>query len=85
MVILKFYQSQGLDSTLLKRKLESIKKKAVEIYDIELCYYIESESPLNKEEISLIKWILSSPFKSNQLLDASTFKDNESVIEIGPK
>ncbi|XP_011500809.1 PREDICTED: phosphoribosylformylglycinamidine synthase [Ceratosolen solmsi marchali] len=85
MVILKFYQKQSLDSNLLKKKLENVKEKGVQINGVELCYYIECDSSLNKIKINIIKWILSKPFEPDQLLDSSAFEDNENVIEIGPK
>ncbi|XP_014227740.1 phosphoribosylformylglycinamidine synthase [Trichogramma pretiosum] len=87
MVILKFYKNPGLKANLLKSKLEKIKKISDSVTNIEaeLCYYIESKSPLSKDNIDIIKWILTSPFEPQELKDESDFKNGQLVIEIGPR
>lgn len=87
MVILKFYKNPGLKSSQLKSKLENLVEISNLINDIgsELCYYIESKNSLNEEQIEILKWILSSPFEPNQLVDSSAFKDDRLVVEIGPR
>ncbi|XP_058807082.1 phosphoribosylformylglycinamidine synthase [Phymastichus coffea] len=87
MVILKFYKNPGFKSSQLKNKLENLMKISNTITNIEaeLCYYIESSSSLNKEQIKILKWILCSPFESNQLADSTAYRENKLVIEIGPR
>lgn len=87
MVILKFYKNPGLKSSQLRSKLEILTKISNAVTDIEaeLCYYIESQSPLNKEQINILKWILGSPFEPDQLVDSTAYKGDKLVIEIGPR
>lgn len=87
MAILRFYKSPGLKTSQLKNKLDNIVKisKSITEIEAELCYYVDSKGPLNKEEVNILKWILSSPFEPNQLLDSSAFIDDKCVIEIGPR
>ncbi|XP_001605732.2 phosphoribosylformylglycinamidine synthase [Nasonia vitripennis] len=87
MVILKFYKNPGLKSSQLKSKLENLVKISTSINDIEaeLCYYIESKNALDKKQIEILKWILSSPFEPSQLVDCSLFKSEKLVVEIGPR
>ncbi|KAJ8675420.1 hypothetical protein QAD02_011206 [Eretmocerus hayati] len=87
MVILKFYKNPGLKPSQLKTKLENLKKisESVKNLEAEVCYYIESKKSLGKNEIGVLKWILSSPFDPDQLADQSAFGDDQLVIEIGPR
>lgn len=87
MVILKFYKNPGLKSSQLKSKLENLDKISNFINDVEaeLCYYIESKSPLDDKQIEVLKWILSSPFEPSQLVDSSGFENDKLVVEIGPR
>ena len=87
MVILKFYKNPGLKPSQLRSKLENLTKisKSISNVEAELCYYVESKSALSKDEVNTLKWVLSSPFEPNKLVDSSAFKDDKLVIEIGPR
>lgn len=87
MVILKFYKNPGLKPSQLKSKLDNLVKisSAITKVNAELCYYIEAKSDLSKKEIDSLKWILSSPFEPDQLVQFSAFKNDDFVVEIGPR
>ena len=87
MAILKFYKNPGLKASQLKSKLENIIQivDSVTSIEAELCYYIESKNPLNKNEIDILKWIFTSSFAPDQLKETSAFGPDKLVIEIGPR
>lgn len=90
-MILKLYKSPGLKCGHLTKKLNSVNKilNDVDKFETEFCYYIESKTDLNNEEINLLKWILSSPIEKEQLNEKSIFETESAegsiVIEIGPR
>ncbi|XP_071647655.1 phosphoribosylformylglycinamidine synthase isoform X6 [Temnothorax longispinosus] len=90
MVILKFYKAPGLKTGQLKNKLHKVSQIEASVTDLEteLCYYVETLEPLQEDEVRILKWILSPPFKGECLRSDSTFNDTEDhaiVIEIGPR
>ncbi|KAG7197412.1 hypothetical protein KM043_013274 [Ampulex compressa] len=90
MPILKFYKTPGLKSGQLKNKLRDVTglTNAVTGIETELCYYVETKEVLTNQDISILKWMLASPFDSHDLMNKSTYKENVVeglIIEIGPR
>ncbi|XP_033223170.1 phosphoribosylformylglycinamidine synthase-like [Belonocnema kinseyi] len=90
-MILKFYKSPGLKCGQLAKKINSVSRVADVVADLEseICYYIEAETAFDKNEVEIIKWILTSPFERDELKDKSLFENEDSkktvLIEIGPR
>ncbi|XP_034937148.1 phosphoribosylformylglycinamidine synthase [Chelonus insularis] len=89
MVIYRFFKSPGLLTGKLSSKLEAISQISPLISDLEseLCYYIESSSPLTDKELDIIKFVLNSPFKSSDFQVSSNLNPSKHdlIIEIGPR
>lgn len=90
MGIIKFYKVPGLKSGQFKNKLNSIVGilDSINGLETELCYYVETNEPLNKEEARLLQWILIPPFEQDNLKSCSVFdelSEENLIIEIGPR
>ncbi|XP_063979730.1 phosphoribosylformylglycinamidine synthase [Diachasmimorpha longicaudata] len=90
MVIQRFYKSPGLLSGQLTNKINAVNEVSTLLASIEteLCYYVESTSPLSENEIDNLRWLLSSPFHKKNL-NTSDFVEEQSdchiIVEIGPR
>lgn len=52
----------------------------------ELCYYIETNSPLTTEEVTRLRWVIGETFAPKLLSETGSFLDfSDGVIELGPR
>nr|XP_039249517.1 phosphoribosylformylglycinamidine synthase-like [Styela clava] len=89
MTIVRFYVKKKGSCDEVKNKFNtSIDSVLVRDVEIEFCYYIETQIELSVENLEKLNWILCEPFgKSdlNKISSLSTGKENELLIEIGPR
>ncbi|CAK9831747.1 Phosphoribosylformylglycinamidine synthase [Anthophora retusa] len=90
MGIIRFYKVPGLKSGQLKSKFNNLVQIShlISGLETELCYYVETEEPLNEKELEVLKWILTPPLEPHSLKNSSVFDEklnNCLIIEIGPR
>ncbi|KAG7299510.1 hypothetical protein JYU34_016472 [Plutella xylostella] len=93
MCIIRFFSSEAFSAHKTKEILEKLKlvDGDVRLLTTELCYHVELAEGcdyLNINQIKKLQWLLSSPLQPHALKNNTIFKDikdNELVIEIGPR
>lgn len=53
--------------------------------ELELCYNIDSTSPLDGEELRLLRLILADGFIASSVADSTAISDRAKMVEIGPR
>jgi|TARA_B110000967_G_scaffold21197_1_gene19685 phosphoribosylformylglycinamidine synthase len=57
----------------------------IESIETEQCFNVETTSPLTNDELETLQWLLRETFEPDQFSDTSTFSDQNSVVEVGPR
>ncbi|KAJ3658174.1 hypothetical protein Zmor_009931 [Zophobas morio] len=88
--ITRFYLQPGCTPAKKTEILLKLQQKSPKLLTIEteLCYHVETTSPLSEKEISLLKWVLQDPYHPDRLSREKHLSEENSshvVVEVGPR
>lgn len=88
MSMLHFYRVPALSTSSNQRLLDAVRREispGVVRIDTELCFNVEVNEPLSKDDLRIMAWLLSEPFNSNGFSDTTFLGNETSVFEVGPR
>lgn len=90
MVVIRYFRKPGLSEGQEAAKLKKLQNvdPSINTLTTELCYNIELASPINEELKNKLLWILSSPFRPEQIKKTTQLNIDalaSSLVEIGPR
>ena len=88
MSLLRLFRAPGLPSSQVTQLLT----RATDFLDsplsgmrTEVCFYIQSSSPLTDPEMATLRWLLSETFEPQGFSDGTLLGEGGPVLEVGPR
>lgn len=87
--IIRYYRAPGCTPAKQQEILLKLQQQCAQVKDVEveICYHVEIQKPLNSKEKQILKWILRDPLHPDNLTENETLKPtvNQLLIEVGPR